>query len=508
LNVAISDGVNAGVSGALSFCSSDAPQSLLSGLGGNPDSGGTWSAPDGSAFSGTLDPATSTPGVYTYTVQGPDPCPDASATVNVEIFPAADAGENGTSTVCSDHAPISLITLLGGSPQPGGAWTGPDELPTSGTFTPGVSLVGVYTYDVDGQGSCVSDVATVTMSVSQASDAGDDGAITFCADADVFQLLPLLEGSPVAGGTWSFPDGAPCTGSVDPGTDPSGPYTYTVVAPAPCLMDQAVVLVNINPAPEPEILVATDGGCSPVTAVFTNGYSGSGSCTWAFGNDSTSTECAPPPVVYDQTGSYSVTLTMDAGNGCTATVTLENAVEVVERPEAMFLVLPENLNTGAPQAIFQNGSVGAVSYLWQFDDLGESEEAQPTFTFPSELEGVYTVCLTAFANEACIDTMCAEVLVPASATLFVPNAFSPDGDGINDTFRPIASGFASDGYEFLVFDRYGQRLFESTQIGASWNGLFGDGTQTPVGVYIWKVTGRDRFSGQRVNETGHVTLVR
>ncbi len=245
-----------------------------------------------------------------------------------------------------------------------------------------------------------------------------------------------------------------------------------------------------------------------MTAIFTNGYEGPGTCYWTFGNDSTSTECAPPPIIYDQTGSYTVTLTMNAGNGCLAEVTLAAAVDVVERPEAMFVVLPESLNTGAPEAYFQNGSSGAVSYLWQFADLGESEEAQPTFTFPSEVEGYYPVCLTAFANEACFDTMCADVFVPAGAALFVPNAFSPDGDGINDTFRPIVSGFATDEYELLIFDRYGQQLFQSTVVGESWNGEFGDGTRTPVGVYIWKITGRDRYSSDRVDRTGHVTLVR
>jgi gliding motility-associated-like protein len=508
LNITISAAVTAGTSGTLTLCTTSAPQGLFASLGGAPQSGGAWSAPDGSVSSGTIDPATGASGLYTYTVQGPDPCPAASATVNVQLFTAADAGEDAAQSVCSDHDPVGLFSLLGGAPQPGGSWTGPDELPTTGIFTPGVSPVGAYTYEVVGQGPCASDISTVTMAVSQAADAGEDGVITLCTDADVFQLLPLLEGTPNAGGSWSYPDGSPCGGSVDPGADPSGAYTYTVVATAPCLVDEAVVVVNINPTPVPEILVMTDGGCSPVTAVFTNGYDGPGTCSWTFGNQSTSSECAPPPVVYELTGSYTVTLTMNAGNGCSATVTLENAVEVVQRPEAMFLVLPENLNTGAPQAFFQNGSVGAVSYLWQFDELGESEEAQPTFTFPSEVEGLYTVCLTAFASEACVDTMCAEVLVPAGAGLFVPNAFSPDGDGINDTFTPIVAGMGSENYEFLVFDRYGQQLFRSTMIGEGWNGQFGDGTLTPVGVYIWKVTGRDRFSGQRVDETGHVTLVR
>ncbi len=508
LNVSINAAVSAGVPGAVILCTTNTPQALIASLGGSPQPGGTWSAPDGSPFSGTIDPATDAPGLYTYLVQGPDPCPDASATVNVQLNQAADAGEDGSGSVCSDHAPISLITLLGGTPQVDGTWTGPDELPASGTFTPGVSLVGGYTYEVIGQGPCASDMATVTMSVSPAADAGDDGAITLCADADAFDLLPLLEGNPDPGGTWTYPDGSPCNGSVDPATDMSGAYTYTVVAPAPCLADQAVVMVTIHPTPLPEILVQTDGGCSPVTAMFTNGYDGPGTCYWTFGNDSTSGDCIPPPVVYDQTGSYTVTLTMDAGNGCTAMVTLSEPIEVVERPEAMFLVTPENLNTGAPQAIFQNGSTGAVSYSWQFDELGESEEAQPTFTFPSEVEGLYTVCLTAYANEACFDTACADVLVPAGAGVFVPNAFSPDGDGVNDTFMPIVSGITSDMYEFLVFDRYGQQLFRTSMIGEPWTGQFGDGTLTPVGVYIWKVTGHDRYNGQRVDRTGHVTLVR
>jgi gliding motility-associated-like protein len=101
-----------------------------------------------------------------------------------------------------------------------------------------------------------------------------------------------------------------------------------------------------------------------------------------------------------------------------------------------------------------------------------------------------------------------DIPVPAGAGLFVPNAFSPDGDGINEVFVPFVSGLKEPGYQFLIFDRWGQELFATTRMGEGWSGNFGNGDPAPVGVYVWKLIGRERYGTGRVDRTGHVTLVR
>ncbi|MCL4283218.1 MAG: hypothetical protein KJZ58_13270, partial [Flavobacteriales bacterium] len=100
------------------LCSNGALVSLFDYLGGSPDPGGTWSGP--AAHPGQFDPATDPPGVYTYSVTGPPP---GSATVTVTVVDAPDAGINGTATYCSSDPAVNLFTLLGGTPDAGGAWT-------------------------------------------------------------------------------------------------------------------------------------------------------------------------------------------------------------------------------------------------------------------------------------------------------------------------------------------------------------------------------------------------
>ncbi len=114
---------------------------MINYLGGSPGPGGTWSGP--ATHPGTFDPATDTPGIYTYTVPGP---PVASATVTVSVVAAPRAGTSSSYAACSNNAAFSMRSKLGGSPQAGGTWS-PGG---SDTFTPGTSIPGIYTYTVLG----------------------------------------------------------------------------------------------------------------------------------------------------------------------------------------------------------------------------------------------------------------------------------------------------------------------------------------------------------------------
>src|SRR5690606_40011490 len=130
--VQVNNAVDAGADATITRCSSDAPIDLFTVLGGAPHSCTTVSGPNG-ALSGTFDPATDAPGAYVYTVTGVAPCGDDAATVTVQVNNAVDAGADATITRCSSDAPIDLFTMLGGTPQSGGTWTGPNGT-FSGTF--------------------------------------------------------------------------------------------------------------------------------------------------------------------------------------------------------------------------------------------------------------------------------------------------------------------------------------------------------------------------------------
>jgi len=159
-------------------------------------------------------------GAYTYTVAGTTPCPASSADVLVAVATTPDAGTPGGITVCASDATLDLFNQLGGTPDPGGSWTGPSTV-VAGLFDPATMNAGVYTYTIDVPPPCVDVSSTVTVVVVQPPTAGSDGSMTLCISSPSTPLLPALGGSPDAGGTWSGP--SPVNGGLfDPATMSAG----------------------------------------------------------------------------------------------------------------------------------------------------------------------------------------------------------------------------------------------------------------------------------------------
>ncbi|HRO97928.1 MAG TPA: hypothetical protein PLN54_00670, partial [Flavobacteriales bacterium] len=236
---------NAGTNGTLTLCSNGAAVALSTGLGGTPQAGGTWSGPS-AVVGGQYNPATMAPGAYVYTVAGLAPCANATATVTVAETAAPNAGTNGTLTVCSNGASVALSTGLGGTPQAGGAWSGPSAV-VGGQYDPTTMTPGAYTYTVTSVAPCTNATATVTVTENAATNAGTDGAITVCDNGAAIDLFAQLGGTPQGGGTWSGPS-AVVGGQYDPATMTPGAYTYTVTGVAPCTNATATVTVTENAA--------------------------------------------------------------------------------------------------------------------------------------------------------------------------------------------------------------------------------------------------------------------
>ncbi|MCB0811524.1 MAG: hypothetical protein KDB96_19775, partial [Flavobacteriales bacterium] len=185
----------------------------------------SWTDPNGNAHSGTFDPATDVAGVYTYTLAAQAPCPGDQSTVTVVVNAAADAGLDGSITVCDVGGPVGLFASLGGTPDAGGTWTDAASNVFSGTYDPSVDAPGVYTYTVAGTAPCADVSATVTVTETTAADAGVDGTLTLCTSSPAAGLFAELGGTPDAGGSWTDPNGNAHSGTFDPATDVAGVYT-------------------------------------------------------------------------------------------------------------------------------------------------------------------------------------------------------------------------------------------------------------------------------------------
>jgi gliding motility-associated-like protein len=354
----------------------------------------------------------------------------------------------------------------------------------------------------------VDDAATVSVQVSSAADAGSSASVVLCTNAAPADLLTLLGGTPAANGSWTAPDGSPFTGPLDPAAAMPGAYTYTVVPQAPCTPATATVMVGLEVAPAAAIEATNTTGCSPLPVTLTNAAGGSGDCVWTLGDGQVLTGCGPITAFFQTPGVWPVTLTVTSANGCgTATASAPGLVQVTAVPTAGFTSAPDRLSTAHPTVHFANQSVGASAYAWWIDGAWVSSETSLTYTFTSPLGGSYEVCLVALAAAGCADTLCTTVTVEDGPGLFVPNAFSPDGDGINDLFVPVAIGMAPEGYVFEVHDRWGRLLFSAGEPGVPWDGKAA-GEEVPTGVYVWRITARDALSARQLERTGHVTVLR
>ena len=152
---------------------------------------------------------------------------------------------------------------------------------------------------------------------------------------------------------------------------------------------------------------------------------------------------------------------------------------------------------------FKNLSSYAYVYTWNFGDGELSHLENPVH--PYATIGTYEVLFTA-SNNFCEDTSGAEINVTDNFSFYIPNAFSPDGDGKNDLFSVYGTNIIST--NVAVFNRWGQKVFGAGDYPFSWNGKINNsGDVMPQGVYVYTISAVDKF-GNRHEYNGKVNLIK
>ena len=249
LTITIAEGPSAGISVDTSVCHDGSAVDLNDFIGGTPDAGGVWKAPDGSVHGSTFDPATDAEGEYYYVVSSAG-CPDDSAYVNMSIDPAANSGGTALSWICYDANEFFLFPLLTGDPQEGGVWTDPNGDEHDGFFDPAQDIEGDYVYTING--ACDTSSTILTVNVDQEPNAGESPMETYVYDllVDVScDLDTLLEGEADDFGIWvdldasGALDGSVVTFSEDIIHDT---LTYQYIVSNVCGSDTSYVSIYIN----------------------------------------------------------------------------------------------------------------------------------------------------------------------------------------------------------------------------------------------------------------------
>lgn len=298
-------------------------------------------------------------------------------------------------------------------------------------------------------------------------------------------------------------------------TPTSSPSIYYVTVTDNCETPPSYDSVRVYWYQEPVVSFYADAvdGCYPVTANFINTTDPSlvSSCDWDFGNGNGSNVCGNVSYIYNQSGVYDVSLAVTSPDGCVVDTTYSSYINVYNYPTANFGSNPNPADVLHPEVQFTDSSSSDVtSYQWYFGEngvLGNSNDPNPSFTFPGDEPNTYPVQLVVSNQYSCIDSITHYLIVNGVFNFYVPNSFTPNGDGINDYFFPLGEGESMDEYHFYIFNRWGEKIFEATQLDTKWDGKY---MNQPVeeGIYVWKIQVINAITEEFYEYTGQVTLIR
>jgi gliding motility-associated-like protein len=257
---------------------------------------------------------------------------------------------------------------------------------------------------------------------------------------------------------------------------------------------------------------------------------------WSFGNNNSSSSTTPPQQTYTnssptQSAYYTVSLTVTTADGCVNVKTKNNYIQVYPRPIADFGWGPVGADIDAPTIDFVNQSIGASGYpanhpvvygtygveyylgdVFAMNQNSNNVYTNAGFSHTYEHYDPYTYYVTQWVinSMGCKDSITKPVEILPNFTFYIPNAFSPNGDGTNEGFKGTGVGIDNTTYNLWVFDRWGMMIFYADDLEKSWDGHMKGSSDKPVlqeDVYVWKVKFSD-FRGKKHEYHGTVTLLK
>lgn len=205
-------------------------------------------------------------------------------------------------------------------------------------------------------------------------------------------------------------------------------------------------------------------------------------------------------------GTFSIVVSDGLGCEDQGTATIQNPPHI----PVSFTFDPPRPTIYDPTVNFYNSTPGTNSYIWTIDTLATYSGPNVSHTFPPQ-EDTYEVCLEATDQNGCSDIFCQYVSVYDEPTFYVPNAFTPNGDGKNDIFSIISIGIDPSTFEILIFNRWGNLIFESDDMKFEWDGITHrepNSSKAQIDVYVYRVRGVGYITQEIYEKRGHITVLR
>jgi gliding motility-associated-like protein len=487
-----------------SVCASAAPFNLT---GGSP-AGGSYYGPG--VVNGIFSPAMAGPGNHIVVYSYIDPvtgCSD-TAQAHISVFSLPVVTLTPFNAYCVSSPPFALS---GGNPA-GGFYSGTGV--SSNMFNPSVAGLGTHTINytyVDPLTSCTNTASTslVVNSGIQISVTPDN--VTICSGS--YASLTALGAQSYS---WSPASSLSASTGAAVIANPTATTQYTVVGTnADGCTGSAVTTVDIHPMADLNFTPEPADGCAPLTVDFefnaTMSVVQNNSWLWNFndpgypGNTSTLQE---PTHTFQNAGIYNVLLTIATIHGCQESFV--TPVTVHPKPIAAFSTQPDVAYINHPEFQFIDESVYGSYWYWDFGDPASMLQNYSDIQNPLHMysdTGTFEVMLVVESQHHCSDTVINEVYIFPESLFYIPNAFTPDEDGLNDYFKPEFTAIMENMYEFYIYDRWGRLVFETKDINDSWDGRLKSGEFGRGGVYTWVIIFYERNMNKH-KIAGIVTMIR
>jgi len=441
-----------------------------------------------------------------------------SITANATVFPLPNPDFSNTSVCLNNQTNFTDLSTVKSGSITGWTWNYGDASVNGSSANP------THTYAASGNYNVKLTVQT------------NNNCIASITKQDTVYPLPLpayTSGSVCEGLVTSFTDQSTVTpGSIvkwnwsfgDSGIDSianpkhvyasQGNYTVKLITTTDknCI-DSIRQIVTVYAVPVANFVASDSVGCEVACIDFTDQSTiASGSITawtWEFGDTTTSSTQSPLNKCFHGAGVYSVKLTVTSNKGCSDTVNKAGFVTVHQPPTAAFTTSPDNVTVLHSTVDFKNqSSSDVIKWYWYFGD-GDSISPlvqNPEHTYTGTDEATYKAMLIVVNQYGCVDTVTNDVFVGPDWSFYIPNAFSPNGDHVNDKFNGVGVNITN--YNMMVFDRWGNLIFKTESLSLPWDGRANNGDEVAQqDVYVWKVQFTDYY-GNDHHYLGHVTIVK
>lgn len=475
---------------------------------------------------------TNAPVAVTYTITPSlNGCPSSSFTYTVTVYPVATVSSAATGTVCSGAA--QNYTLTGSAAGTTFSWSRPavsgisnaaannqtsNPITEALVNTTNAPVNVVYTITPTANG-CAGTAFTYTVTVNPTATVSSAATAAVCTGVPFsYTMTSNVAG---AGFTWSRPAVAgianaavsnqgsnPISETLTNTTGSAVVVTYTITPSAGgCTGTPFTLSVTVNPSPTASFTFANNS-CANSPVNFTGNATGASSYSWSYGDNTAAGSGATSTHTYSNGGSFNVTLTVTSASNCTFTTPaqavviapiLANPVVTADPPQPNSLTFHWNAVPGATS--YEVSTDGGATWIAANGAGGTSHTVsglQPNQTVTLQVRA-----LAALSCQTGTGSATATTLLPDSG-VFVPNTFSPNGDGHNDLLKVYGNYITA--IDMRIFNQWGQQIAVITNPGSGWDGTY-QGQKQPVGVYAYviKVTLQN---GQTTTSKGLFNLIR